>query len=165
MTDKKLPAPVKAKTPRKRGRPKGSGIIHKPENHMVKICEWISEGKTLRDYCRQPNTPSFHTVYAWQENDPEFARRFARARDVGHDLIAEDCLEIIDTPAELAGSEEGGFRRDSAHVTWLRNRAEYRLKLLAKWNPKKYGDRTIHAGDDDNPIAIAEITRKVVKPV
>ena len=31
-------------------------------------------------------------------------------------------------------------------------RAEIKLKLLAKWNPKKYGDRTVIAGDKDNPL-------------
>jgi hypothetical protein len=33
---------------------------------------------------------------------------------------------------------------------------ETRLKLLAKWNPKKYGDRQILAGDKDNPIVTVE---------
>ena len=50
---------------------------------------------------------------------------------------------------------------DNAHVAWLRNRAEYRLKLLAKWNPKKYGDRMIneHTGSDGGPIEISDTER------
>ena len=31
---------------------------------------------------------------------------------------------------------------------------ETRLKLLAKWNPKKYGDRVTMAGDAENPLAV-----------
>ena len=31
---------------------------------------------------------------------------------------------------------------------------ETRLKLLAKWNPKKYGERTTLAGDKENPLQI-----------
>ena len=31
---------------------------------------------------------------------------------------------------------------------------ETRLKLLSKWNPKKYGDRTVVAGDEDAPLAV-----------
>ena len=31
---------------------------------------------------------------------------------------------------------------------------ETRLKLLAKFNPKKYGDKVVHSGDDENPVVI-----------
>ena len=31
---------------------------------------------------------------------------------------------------------------------------ETRLKLLAKWNPKKYGDKVTHSGDASAPIAL-----------
>lgn len=114
-----------------------------PQDKADAIIEWISAGQTLREWCRQ-NKVHFSTVYLWCDKDEEFARRFARAREIGHDLIAEECMEIIDTEAELAESwsENGGSKhRDSAHVSWLKNRAEMRLKLLAKWNPKKYGDK------------------------
>jgi hypothetical protein len=87
---------------------------------------------------------SFSTVYLWCDKDEDFAQRFARAREIGHDVIAEECLEIIDTEAEMAEttSQSGGSsHRDSAHVSWMKNRVEMRLKLLAKWNPKKYGDK------------------------
>lgn len=167
MTDKNLPAKTPAK--RKRvGRPKGSGLIHKPEDHMDKICEWISEGKTLRDYCRQPGCPSFSKVYTWMENDAAFAARFARARDTGHDVIAQECLAIADTPVEgkrIKKTEDGMEVVIEDALGHRKLQIETRLKLLAKWNPKKYGDKTIHTGDEDNPIAIAEITRKVVKNV
>lgn len=115
-----------------------------PQDKADEIIDWISQGKTLREWCRIEGNPSFRAVYDWCDKDEEFASRFARARDVGHDMIAEECMEIIDTEAEMAESwsENGGSKhRDSAHVTWLRNRAEQRLKLLAKWNPRKYGDK------------------------
>jgi hypothetical protein len=36
---------------------------------------------------------------------------------------------------------------------------ETRLKLLAKWNPKKYGDRVQLAGDADSPLKVeADLT-------
>ncbi len=90
-------------------------------------------------------------MYDWLDKDKEFAARFAQARDVGADVIAEEALSIIDTfPIEAVS--DSGSRLDSAHVAWLKNRAEMRLKLLAKWNPKKYGDRTVLAGDPDNPL-------------
>lgn len=111
-----------------------------PEDQKQAIVEWIQDGKPLREYCRQPGSPNWRTVYLWLEKDEDFAARFARARDAGADAIAEQALEILDEVPERIESE-GGSRYDSAYVAWQRNRAEYRLKLLAKWNPKKYGDK------------------------
>ena len=113
--------------------------------------QWIAHGQPLREYCRIEGNPAFRTVYDWLDKDKEFAARFAQARDVGADVIAEEALEIIDT-FPIAATSDSGSRLDSAHVAWLKNRAEMRLKLLAKWNPKKYGDRTTLAGDPDAPL-------------
>jgi predicted secreted protein len=115
-----------------------------PQAKANEIIEWIASGQTLREFCRQEGNPAWRTVYEWLEKDEEFAARFARAREMGHDAIAEECLEIIDSEAEMAEtfSQSGGSKhRDSAHVSWMKNRVEMRLKLLAKWNPKKYGDK------------------------
>jgi len=115
-----------------------------PQDKADEIVEWISHGKTLRDYCRIEGNPSWRTVYDWLEKDEDFSARFARARELGEDAIAQEALEIIDTVAEMAGSsgkDSESYHRDSAHVTWLKNRAELRLKLLAKWNPRRWGDK------------------------
>jgi hypothetical protein len=77
-------------------------------------------------------------------------RRIARAREIGADSIADEVLEIIDTPLEMTTGENP--KRDAAHAAWLRNRAELRLKLLAKWHPRRYGDRQVLAGDPDSPL-------------
>jgi hypothetical protein len=114
-----------------------------PKDHADAIIDWISTGQTLRQWCRD-NGIHYSTVYLWMAKDEDFAQRFAQARDIGHDCIADEILEIIDTEPEMAEtvSQFGGSKhRDSGHVTWLKNRAEQRLKLLAKWNPKKYGDK------------------------
>lgn len=107
---------------------------------IEEILEWIANGKTLREFCRQPGRPVWTVVYKWLSRDESFRERFAQARDVGTDAIAEETLEIIDTfPIDAVSGD--GKRLDSAHVAWMRNRVDQRLKLLAKWNPKKYGDK------------------------
>ena len=122
----------------------------KPDPVVVnEIIEWIAHGNTLRSYCRQKNKPNWRTIYNWLEKDDgDFITRFAHARDMGAHAIAEECLEIIDEPAALCGSE-GNTRLDPAYVQQQKNRVEARLKLLAKWNPKKYGDKVglDHTGD------------------
>ena len=121
----------------------------KPNQVIVEeICDWIAHGKTLRSYCRLKGKPSWRTIYNWLDKDSEFSSRFTQVRMMGADAIAEEALELIDTPPVLTGSEESP-KLDNAHVNWMRNRADLRLKLLAKWFPQRYGDRVglDHTGD------------------
>lgn len=146
MSEERKPQTVGKRSAKKTTEPAKVGRPPEPvpQDIAYELCLWISEGKTLREFCRQEGMPAFRTVYDWMEKDPEFAARIARARDVGQDMIAEETLEIIDTEPEFAESwsKDGGSKhRDSAHTTWLKNRVEQRMKLLAKWNPKKYGDK------------------------
>lgn len=122
----------------------GRNKIHHQKDHEDAIIEWISDGKTLRDYCRQDGAPHFTVVYDWIEADEEFSLRFARARDIGADAIAQETLNIVD---ERPPTTDNGAT-DSGYVSWQKARVETRLKLLAKWNPKKYGDRIDHTSSD-----------------
>lgn len=151
---------TKKTEPKKVGRPPEPV----PADKAQEICEWISQGKTLRQWCRE-NDIHYSTVYLWLEKDKEFAQRFAQARDVGGDVIAEEALAIIDTfPIEAVS--DSGSRLDAGHVAWLKNRAEMRLKLLAKWNPKKYGDKVgiEHSGSVALDNAILEARKRVKQP-
>jgi len=140
-----------------------------PEAVAEEIVEWISQGKTLREFCRLEGKPAWRTVYAWMEKDKDFYARIAHARDLGYDAIAEETLEIIDTAPEFAESwsQNGGSKhRDSAHAAWLKNRVEQRMKLLAKWSPKKYGDKVgvEHSGAIALDAAILEARKRVNQP-
>lgn len=101
------------------------------------ICERISHGEALRAICREDHMPSFAAIYDWLAEMPDFATRFARAREVGEDVIGQECLSIADEPPAI--NRSGGV--DGAHVQHQKLRIETRLKLLAKWNPKKWGER------------------------
>jgi hypothetical protein len=105
----------------------------------------LAHGETLAALGREldfhPNNWS-----VWVREDEALAIAYQRARDVGADVIAEDVLRIIDEePERVVEIDKDGNRAtsriDSAAVSWAKNRAEMRLKLLAKWNPKKYGDK------------------------
>ena len=108
-----------------------------PQDLADDLVAWLTLGKPLREWCRQDGNPDWRTVYYWMDKDPDFVARIARAREDGHDVIADECKELADTkPA------------DQVEVAWRRLQVETRLKLLAKWNPKKYGDKVgvDHAG-------------------
>lgn len=107
------------------------------------ICERIAEGEPLRQICRDNHMPGWVTVYAWINTHPDFAERFAHARDLGADAIAEECLAIADTPLtgeEITDAPTGRTIRKADMLGHRKLQVETRLKLLAKWNPKKYGE-------------------------
>ncbi|TAN09528.1 MAG: terminase [Chitinophagaceae bacterium] len=106
----------------------------------TEIVERLSEGEPLRKICRSAHMPAWRTVYAWMQANHEFAARIARARDVGFDAIAEETLAIVDSKPKTHATEFGP-KVDPAYVQWQKNRAEQRMKLLAKWSPKKYGEK------------------------
>lgn len=116
----------------------------------VKLCEALSEGVPLREVCREAGMPAWRTVYDWMDADASFAAAIARARDIGADAIAADSLRIVDAAPER--NAMGNI--DPAAVAHAKLRAEHRLKLLAKWNPKKYGDKveTTLTGANGGPI-------------
>lgn len=91
--------------------------------------------------------PSYITVYRWLNETPEYLKRFARARISGMDAIAEQCIAISDETPRT--TDNGGT--DSGDVQHRKLQIETRLKLLAKWDPKRYGDRIAldHAGKID----------------
>lgn len=124
------------------------------------ICDRIAEGEPLRQICRDETMPAWRTVYEWMDANPSFAARIAHARDIGADAIAMEALQIADTPLEGVRVKETptGVERVTEDMLGHRKlQIETRLKLLAKWNPKKYGDRTTIDGGE-TPIKVETST-------
>lgn len=111
------------------------------------ICERLADGEPLRQICRDEHMPAWRTVYLWRSKDPDFDTAIARARDIGEEAILEETLEIADDGTndwvEREDERTGNTRimLDAEHVQRSKLRVETRLKLLAKWNPKRWGDR------------------------
>jgi hypothetical protein len=121
-----------------------------PQDFLPEIHAWIESGKTLRAYCRQDRKPSYGLVYDWLEVDAKTeekteSSRFARSRDLGEAQILQECLEIADTTqlGEIITQKADGSTeiKQADMIEHRKLRIETRLKLLAKWNPKKYGDK------------------------
>ena len=130
------------------------------------ICARLAEGEPLRQICRDAAMPAWRTVYDWIEAQPEFAARIACAREAGFDAIAEECLSIADDTSKdtmIVGSDDNS--REAANTEWISRsklRVETRLKLLAKWSPKRYGDKIELGGQLDVNSKIERITRRIV---
>lgn len=105
------------------------------------ICERLSKGEPLAEICRDPDMPAYRTVYHWMEANSGFSASIARARGEGHDAIAARLRMTARGKTEDEGGDSSGdVQRDKLII-------ETDLKLLAKWDPKRYGDRIQHDGE------------------
>ena len=137
-----------AKTPvalKKTGRPSK----YDPEIARI-ICEQLSEGIPLRQICRDnEGFPAWRTVYDWMGRDESLSASIARARDIGYDALAEECLLIADTiqlGQKQVMTDEGSSTTIEDMLGHRKLQIETRLKLLAKFHPTKYGDRVAIEG-------------------
>lgn len=129
------------------------------------ICELLSEGIPLREICRMEGMPAWRNIYFWMSRDEDLSAHIARAREMGYDSIAEECLDIADNSTNDYMDRE--FRNahgkievervvDSEHIQRSKLRIETRLKLLAKWS-NKYSEKTVITGDANGaPIKTEE---------
>ena len=108
----------------------------KNDKLTAEVLDRLSLGETLTSIARDLK---FSTMSwsRWLEDDEELSAAHARARAAGADAVADEVLEIVDAPPER---HEGKI--DNGSISWARNRAEYRLKLLGHWRPEKYGTKT-----------------------
>ncbi len=112
--------------------------------------EWIANGKTLSDFCRQPGRPDRRTITRWIADDDDLVRRFTLARELGYDELAEEALRRADEPISLG--PDG--RIDPGVVQLRRLQIDTRLRLLAKWSSARYGDKVQVGGDAANPLRV-----------
>ena len=61
-----------------------------------RICVWLSGGKSLRAFCRQPGTPDVATVCRWIVKHDEFRKQYAQAREAAGYAHADGIIEIVE---------------------------------------------------------------------
>lgn len=142
---------------RQRGRPSKY-----TEALATEILDRLTAGEPLAQICRDPHMPGPSSVYRWLEANKQFSADFARARESGFDQIAMDALLIADTPemgeeVKYAPGKDGEFvpveRKTADRILHRKLQVETRLKLLAKWDPKRYGARQTIEHDVSDSLA------------
>lgn len=117
----------------------------------------LRTGEPLLQICKDDKMPTRQAVYDWIERDPDLSLQFAHAREAGCDAIAEGLLEISDT-LHFGETQVLGDKNSTTTVADMlghrKLRIETRLKLLACWNPQKYGTKVQLGGDPKNPLKV-----------
>lgn len=131
------------------------------------ICERLSEGEPLRQICRDAHMPAWRTVYDWMGKSEDLSASIARARDIGYDKMAEECLEIADNiqlGQTQVMSDKGATTTIEDMLGHRKLQIETRLKLLAKFHPTKYGDKAVKA-EEEGPIEAEKEARQILNEV
>lgn len=133
-----------------------------PLPHTDDILERLASGEGLATICRDEGYPPESTFRYRLIDDAELAARYARARNVGLDHIAEDIMQLSDK--SRVGKKTKTLPDGKVEVTTgdmverTRLQIDARKWLLSKLRPDKYGDRTTLAGDPKAPLATAPVT-------
>jgi len=106
------------------------------------ICERIAKGQSLRKICgadRDDFIPGQTTVYRWLDENADFAKQYARARESQADHYVDEIIEIADAPNATTNPLTGEVEVRDAQRDRLR--VDARKWIASKLAPKKYGDK------------------------
>lgn len=129
------------------------------------VCARLVQGETLKAICRDDDMPPESTVRLWALDDREgFAARYARAREIGYHVMADETLEIADDGSNdwmerqrKDGSSETVL--DTEHVQRSRLRFDARRWLLSKALPKIYGDKLELGGTGKDGALLVQVVK------
>lgn len=119
---------------------------------VQRVLDGLASGTPLTVICRSDGMPAPKTIREWADDDAELSCAIARAREDGFDVLAAECLDIADETGRDTIRTEGGERADTEWISRSKLRIETRLKLLAKWDPKRYGEKQLIGSDPENPL-------------
>ncbi len=124
------------------------------EWHGEMICAGLAEGHSLLSICEALGI-SYEAARRWETDVAEHATNVARAREMGCHALAEQALQIADTPqlgivrtTKADGSIEERAEDMTAH---RRLQIDTRKWLISRWLPKVYGDKVAIGGAADLP--------------
>jgi len=118
------------------------------------ILKEISNGKSvtsLLDNADRNVLPSWPTFAEWLKEDENLVKEYARATDNRIERKFESIERDYEQTPER--DQETG-KIDPAWVQLQRLKIDAKKWELSKLKPKKYGDKTILAGDEENPLII-----------
>lgn len=127
-------------------------------NTFAEILERLADGEDLTSICRSDpeRLPCYDSVRQWAEGNPNLGRAIARARAQGFDEIARRVRLIA------RGEKDAGATGDTQRDRLI---CEMDLKLLAKWDPKRYGDLLKLGQPDGSAMPGPVVNQFVIQPV
>ena len=142
------------------------------------ICARIATGESVRSIFATPGEgypAAESTFWRWLHADPELVTIYEHATARRGEKYGEEVVEIVDSAGSPLLNENGTpildrdghvvMVVDRVAVEYAKLRADTRKWVAGRMASKRYGDRTVIAGDAENPIALADgsaIARKLL---
>lgn len=117
------------------------------EELIDKICERIATSSDgLHKICEDDGMPHAKTVFRWltESDKTEFRDKYARAREIQADLLADEIIRIADESRigrKTRETKDGTFTETGDMVERSRLMIDARKWKASKLAPKKYGDK------------------------
>lgn len=146
---KKAKADDKKPAAKRVGRPHGY-----TEEKALEICELVADGQSINKISKIPGMPTRSTILKWFRDVPEFSIMYARAKEIGFEVLAD---EIIDLADAAENDDKDQCRRHQLMI-------DTRKWLLAKLQPRKYGERVtqeIVGNREEAPVQV-EVTKEEI---
>ncbi|EED0293263.1 terminase small subunit-like protein [Escherichia coli] len=134
---------------KKTGRPHGY-----TEEKALEICELVADGQSINKISKLPGMPNRSTILKWFRDVPEFSTMYARAKEIGFEVLADEIIDLAD--AEV-NTDKDQLRRHQLMI-------DTRKWLLAKLQPRKYGERVtqeIVGNREEAPVQV-EVTKEEI---
>ena len=117
----------------------------RPSEYNETVCNYIlgqiELGRSVKSICDEDDMPNRSTFYRWIDNNDELRNKYARAAEARADLLFEGMLDIADnSQKDMITLEDGREVVDHNVIGRDKLRIDTRKWILAKMNPKKYGD-------------------------
>lgn len=135
---------------KKVGRPHGY-----TEEKALEICELVADGQSINKISKMPGMPNRSTILKWFRDVPEFSTMYARAKEIGFEVLADEIIDLADAEENMNKDQ---LRRHQLMI-------DTRKWLLAKLQPRKYGERVTQeiVGNGDGPVQIEQHTQMTIE--
>ena len=128
-----------------------------------KICELLIDGNSLRAICEQEGMPNRRTVLKWLNDNEQFSRQYARAREEQAESFADEIVKIADeavepifidgVPLEIEGKPF--LAATPSSVAHARLKMDARKWVASKLKPKKYGEKIEHEHNGNMTVTLS----------
>jgi len=160
--------PVKKRAAKKVARKMGRPSLYS-EAVVSEICRRLHESdgdalpESLRAICRDPKMPNASTVADWLNSNPDFSKRYARARELRKDALV-DRIIYLSEKAKSQAYGEPGTGEAGAKVAAYKLEIDTIKWILSKEYSRDYGDKIAQeiSGPDGGPLqSVLSITQEM----
>lgn len=111
------------------------------EDVFNQVIDLIKQGNSLSAVFRDHKWPVHRTTFTSWLDDKDKANKYARACSIRADIMFEEILQIADKQGEDVIVKDGVEQVNHNVINRNRLQIDSRKWILAKMNPKKYGEK------------------------